>query len=277
VQEGLQRVGAKRQLTTQAAVGDDAERVEIRAAVERLPHELLGRRIRGRAHEHASLRDLEGAFVERARDPEVDQLAVLALEEDVGGLEIAVEHAVRVRVRERAAQPEDELRDLVRRESAALREHVLQRLALDELHHEVRSASLGDAEVDDGDDPWVAQARQDLGLADEARLEPRRGRPGAACAIDQLYGDRAIQAELPRAPDRAHRALADRRFEGVPAVQDLGRGAVAHGRRESQSATSVNAIALRRDARPAQMRRCPRVARADVGASSGGATEARRR
>ena len=86
-------------------VADDAERVEIAAAVDlAVARRLLGRHVGRRAD-----RDAGGgeprvrALLDRARDAEVGhhRAAVILVEQDVVGLDVAVDHAARMRVGER--------------------------------------------------------------------------------------------------------------------------------------------------------------------------------
>ena len=84
-------------------------------------------------------------------------------------------------------------------------EHVLDRLALDELHDEVVVA--GDlAGVDHADDVVVRELGGDLGLAAEPLDEFLVLRQGVE---QHLHGDDAVDARLLGLVDEAHRALAD--------------------------------------------------------------------
>jgi hypothetical protein len=91
----------------------------------------------------------------------------VAREEHVLGLEVAVHHAVRVRVGERLAQLEGDAQRVGRRERPLAGEPLAQRLALDERHHVVeRPRSL--ARVVQRQDVRVLQPRQHADLAVEA-------------------------------------------------------------------------------------------------------------
>ncbi len=113
-----------------------AERVEVGAAVEvRGVAALLGRHVERRAHQRAAagLVHLPGAKVARQLgDPEVDQLdrvGRLRLDEDVLGLEVAVDDPLGVRGLQRLGHPAPEARGGERGERAPPRQHRGQRLA----------------------------------------------------------------------------------------------------------------------------------------------------
>jgi hypothetical protein len=79
----------------------DAERVDVRLAVDVVAERLLGRDVVGRA-EHAAVGG-QALVVERAGDAEVGDLGrALLVDQDVLGLDVAVDDAARVRGAERA-------------------------------------------------------------------------------------------------------------------------------------------------------------------------------
>ena len=92
-------------------VHDRAERVDVAARVGGATGGLLGRHVLGRAHRHAGAGQpalARGLGLGRLRDAEVEHLddvggAVARDQEDVLGLEIAVDDALAVRGGERAA------------------------------------------------------------------------------------------------------------------------------------------------------------------------------
>ena len=110
------------------------------------------------------------------------------------------------------------------RRRAVLAQHVGQRAALDELHHEDVVAVVLD-DVEQRDDVGVTDRRRRLRLAQHPRaplgIVRELGR-------QHLERDVAIEPLVARAPDLAHRALAELRDEPVRPDQ-LGR--FWHGRR----------------------------------------------
>jgi hypothetical protein len=157
------------------------------------------------------------------RDAEVEHLHGAGLgDEDVVGLEIAVDDAELVRGDERAHDRDDQLDRAADRELLAALDQLLQRLALQVLeHHEGRLPVLADL-VDD-DDVLVAAARGRARLDEEAlRQLGLRGR-------QELDRDAATELGVAREVDHAHAALAEL------ADQLVLRDAHARTRRDDQS------------------------------------------
>ena len=107
-----------------------------------------------------------------ARDAEVQhldevRLAVARDEEDVLGLEIAVDDAGGVRGGQRAADLDRDLAGPVRVEAALVRQHVGEIDPVEVLHDEVGAAVVGRAEVHHVDDVGMADARGGARLAPE--------------------------------------------------------------------------------------------------------------
>ena len=87
---------------------DAAERVDIRARVDALALQLLGRGEVGGAEPLAGLGQLLlGA--QQPREPEVAQVGVVAGDQDVGGLDVAVDEPGGVRSVERGRDLRDDL------------------------------------------------------------------------------------------------------------------------------------------------------------------------
>ena len=198
---------AARHFAGEHLVKQHAERVDVRAMVHERPRfRLLRRGVVRRAHGGERERGSGGGvFAEQLRETEVGDLhAPVRIEEDVAGLDVAMDAALLVRVGERAAHLLDErerdgLRDFPRRDQ--LREVA----ARDVFHHDesvpVRSPSV----AMHGDDVRVVQPRHRPRLALEALPEAR---------IVMLRGDKfdrhiAIQIELPRPENRAHPTAPD--------------------------------------------------------------------
>ena len=114
----------------------------------------------------------------------------------------------------------DLLRDVHRGldgQATRLLDPVLEILALEILHHEIRLARLGQAEVDDVDQVRMTELRGDLGLAVKAR---ERFRVGGQLAGHELDGDAFVEAQLNRLIDRTHPALALEAYQAVGPFQD---------------------------------------------------------
>src|SRR6185369_12489518 len=116
--------------------------------------------------------------------------------EDVLGLEVAVDHTGIVRSGEPAPRADAGIEDLAL--GAAIAE-ALQRVAIDELHREIRAVLVGEHVVD-RDDVRMAQPRERAGLV--AQLV-------ATDVAQDLDRDRACQLRIPRSQYDAHRAAAE--------------------------------------------------------------------
>ena len=105
---------------------------------------------------------------DEAREAEVEDLHLAVVgDEDVGRLDVAMDDARAVRVREAVAHRERDL-ELARQRHPLGRAHPLLEIApLEKLHGEIRQAFFL-AEVVNGDDVAVRQLRGGTGLAEEA-------------------------------------------------------------------------------------------------------------
>ena len=94
-------LAVERHIPGEHLVEDDAERVDVRLAVDVVAERLLGRDVVGRA-EHAAVGG-QPVLVERAGDAEVGDLGrALVVDQHVLGLDVAVDDVVRVGAAERA-------------------------------------------------------------------------------------------------------------------------------------------------------------------------------
>jgi hypothetical protein len=135
---------------------------------------------------------------------------------DVGGLQVAVDDAARVGVRNGLTDVEKDVEETPEPDFAerlwvrgrlALLEKALERLAANELHRVVRAAFRIDPEIVNGDDVRVLELRRDLRLLHEAReeldrkLRPRHRR--------DLQRDLATQLRIGAPQHAAHRAATE--------------------------------------------------------------------
>ncbi len=199
--------GGERDGPGEHPVERDPERVQIAARIERLTSDGLGRHVGVRAHERHAL-----ARAERAGDPEVEQhqRVLFEVHQDVGGLDVAMEHAARVQVVERAT----------------------------ELGHEAEASRRGDLEVGLVEaDPGHETLREEGGISEppevvdvgEVRVVQRREHGElAAQRLARPRAARAAGADLQR--DRAVLPLVERFVHlAVAAARDRSDQPVASG------------------------------------------------
>ena len=90
------RVARERDLTGEALVHQTSERVDVRTAVNRRTFDLLRREVGGCA-QRAAIAGRGTLLVESSCQPEVGEIDVLiGIEEDVGGLDVAMHEPLRV-------------------------------------------------------------------------------------------------------------------------------------------------------------------------------------
>ena len=143
---------------------DHAQAEHVRGHADRPAVQRLGRGVGRRAEGRAVALDGIG----QAGDAEIQQhrLAVRA-HQHVAGLEVAVHHQVCVRGLHRAADAQEQLQPLAQAGLAGAAPGV-QRLPLDQLHHQVREAGRGGAAVVQVGDVGMAQPGQDAPLGGQA-------------------------------------------------------------------------------------------------------------
>ena len=139
------------------------------------------------------------------RDAEVgDDGVAVAVEEDVGGLDVAVDHAAAVRVREPAPDLEEDGANHGDGEDARGLQHDVERPAVHVLHHEeVEVVELPDGV--DGDDVGVAQVGDGDRLLAEAVHHPLTHHHAGRHDLDR---DEPVEGDLLSEIDGGHAAPA---------------------------------------------------------------------
>ena len=187
------------------------QRVHVRLAVDGLALGLLRRGVPGGAEEDAGgLRPRrlgDGAGQAEVGDA---QAAVLA-EEQVGGLDVPVDHAAAVRVVEPAAGLQADQEGLRRAEQPAPVEHGAQAPAAEVLEHQVGDVLVG-SPVEDGHDVGMAERGRGLGFGLEAAQERAVLRQ---VGVQDLDGDAAPQLDVVGLVHGGGRARADGRHQPV--------------------------------------------------------------
>ena len=107
--------------------------------------------------------------VENARDAEIEELRLSGgVDEDVGGLEIAMDDEVAMRVGHGVADEQEEAEPAREIERGRVR---VDRLPVDVLHHEIRLAFAGVAGIEEPGDVGMSEGRENLAFAQEAVVE----------------------------------------------------------------------------------------------------------
>jgi hypothetical protein len=131
-----QRAGLIRQATGDQLIGDHAQRIEVGARARLFAASLLGREVGGRAEHRPDLRDAR--LLGRLGDAEVRELDLaFARAQQVARLDVAVHHAVTMRVVQALARLVDDRDRLVDLQPTVVAQDLRARLALDVLHHDV--------------------------------------------------------------------------------------------------------------------------------------------
>ena len=243
-------------------VEDDAEAVDVGAVV----HvggavALLGGHVAGRAQGGggggerggAGMGDgvwrlgrgvLAGGVADEFGDAEVHEFhAAFGVEEDVLGLDVAVEDALVVGVLEGFANLRDDGEGLGGGEAAGA-EGLAEVRAVHVFHEQVVKRGMGDgvwglgcgheAEVVDGDDVGVAEAGEEAAFALEAGGE---GGGGAEVGWEEFEGDETIELRLAGLEDVAHAAGADE-FEDFE-LREGGGDLLTRGRRGARGGSGA--------------------------------------
>ena len=203
----------ERRLAREHLVQDDPDAVDVGRGRRAAAARLLGGHVAGRTDDRGAR--AVGAALSEPGDAEVAYLhPPLGRDQDVGGLDVTVDHALGVGLRECLAQLLGDPRRLPRSDRAAL-EPGGEALTVDELG-DVEEALVGLADVEDLDDARVTDAREQPRLALEIGcpigiLGPPR--------LDHLDRDRPLQPAIPAAVHAPERPLADHGVEFVAVVQ----------------------------------------------------------
>jgi hypothetical protein len=217
-----QGVAAERAAAGQALVGDHGDRPQVGAVVDALGvGDLLGAHVADGAEGGADVGErVAGVDAVELDDAEVEDLGLRAVvavgQEDVAGLEVAVDDLQAVGPADRAADAGEHSDGLVERERAA-GEPLGEVLAVEQLHREVGDAGRGvDVEVEDLHDVGPAHAGGGLGLAHEAGA---RGVGLDDRGVHELERDGLAEAQVGGPPHAAH-AAALQKFVEAPALAD---------------------------------------------------------
>ncbi|HEX3759616.1 MAG TPA: hypothetical protein VHW23_12965 [Kofleriaceae bacterium] len=182
-------------------------RVDVGAGVRRVAAEQLGRHVQRRPGPHrVGRRGRCPDLGVQLRQAEIEHLGLAAgAQEHVAGLDVAMDHARRVGLDQRARHVRRDRHRVARRQLPVAGEPAAQRLALEQLEDQVRRA-LELAVIVQRDDVGVLQPRRRGGLGVKQRLA-HRGVPPARPA-HHLHGHQPTELRVARAVHHAELAAA---------------------------------------------------------------------
>jgi hypothetical protein len=171
--------------------------------LRRVSHHLLGRHVIGRSHDEPAPRQLRRRD---ARHAEVQDLQLaFSGDEQVGRLHVAMHDAPRVREGQPLADARHDLHLPLNRHRLGIREHLVQAVARQEFHHDIRPAAFL-AEIVNRDDVAVHELAGRPRLAEEPLARLFRDVDVRHQHLDgHLPPDHRVLAAI----DDAHPALAD--------------------------------------------------------------------
>ena len=212
----LRRRTAVGWLAGEHLVGHRTERVDVGATIDgAIPCGLLRAHVLWRAEREAGLGDaLPAGVADRECDAEVGHQRLAVGEEDVLGLEVAMDDATAVRVVERLRNGDRETHGFVHGQLLLAVEPRAERFTFDE-RHDVKQQPLRLTAVEERQEVRMLQVGRDPDLGQEAFDAEH----GAEFRVEHLDGDRAVVADVVRQVDRGHAAGANLAVKSVAIVQ----------------------------------------------------------
>ena len=177
---------------------------------------LFGRHV-GWRPDHHSWRGHPGGlewFLQRPCNAEVGEEDVAVRHQNIFWLDIAMDDAVTVGVRQRIGELLKDPDDVVDREPAHAFDVAVERLAIDEWHH-VEESGTARPRVEERQDVRVLQLTRRTNFIEKAFDVDRRGHLG----LQDLECDIAIVFEIAREVDRRHPAASDGAHDVIPPGQ----------------------------------------------------------
>ena len=207
----LRRRPRERRLTAKHFVQHASQRVDVASGIElALTCRLLRAHVRGGAHGEPGLGQRLLAR-ERAGHPEVrDERVAVTGEQDVLGLDVAVQDVVLVGVLEGLCRFAPDPEGVFERELPVARQPLTQALALDVRHGEPE-LSTRLARVEHGEDVRVLQP----GCIADFALEAIGTERGGKVRVEYLQRHRSVVPEVVREIDRGHATTAEFALERV--------------------------------------------------------------
>jgi len=213
------RFGSPREASGEELEEEDAEGIEVRPRVDVVAQGLLRGHVVGRAEGGVGLRETRLVALEAPGEAEIDDPGpAVGAEEDVAGLDVAVDDPGRVEGGEPFQDLDPDPDDVADRKRSA--RPLPEGSARDELHRQERT-TLVLADVVDADEARARDRVRDLHLA------PQAGEGGGRESVgpQELEGDGAFQLAVPRLEDEAGAPLAEEAAQLPPPREDVpGRG-----------------------------------------------------
>jgi len=206
-------------------VEDTTERVDVGPAVDAGALDLLRGDVGDRADEHALAgQALRGRGV--LREPEVAQPRLVAGDEDVRRLDVAMDQAGGVRDVERSGDVRDQRDRPLGLERPLAAQKAAQVDAFDPLHRDVEEPAVF-AGVEHRDEVGMLEQRGDAALAQEPLAEPGVGGDGRVEHLERHRAPLGIAGQV----DGSGGALAQQRLDPVTGDLRARRERVGHGHR----------------------------------------------
>ena len=235
--DGLGVGAGEGRLTRQHLVGHRAQGVHVAPGTDvALAHRLFGRHVGGRAEGHAGLGHAAAAgLLHGERDAEVGHEGLAILQQDVLGLDVAMDDAALVGELEGGRDFLRQADRVVDRQLLLPGEAGAEGLALDE-RHDVIQETIGFARIDQAEDVGVLEAGGGLDLGEEAVAAD----DGAQFGMEDLDGDLTGVLEVLGEVDGGHAALAELALEAVAVGERRSEASqrIAHG--SARSATQMS-------------------------------------
>jgi hypothetical protein len=213
----LRRRTLERRLPRQHLVAHHREGVNVGASVDvALPRRLLGRHIARRADRHPGVRQPAAAarLGQRPGHAEVGEDGMVLLQEDVFGFDVAMDHALGVRVCKRVGDLVDDANRVRDGDLALPSEPVPQRFTR-HVRHDVVQQAVACPGGEYGKDVGVLEVRGKLDL----QLESRGGDVARELGRQKFDDDLAMERGLLRQEEATHAASRELLLDSVGVAQ----------------------------------------------------------
>jgi hypothetical protein len=213
VEEGDGAVGLERRAPAEQLVEHAPQGVHVGGGAGGLPEGALGREVEAGADDLPGGGERRPGVVEEAGDAEVADLeGAVGVQQEVGGLDVAVDDALRVRRGEPRGRLGGQIGHPAGGQRARRGQHPGEAVALDQLHHQVQPVVVL-AEVEHADQVRVVETPGGLGL----QAEPGGRRGVGVLGEQQLDGHRSGERLVVRPPDLSHSTAPDLNIQPVAA------------------------------------------------------------